>query len=418
MKKLLILFAKGFPYGRGEPFLEGEYPFYRERFDKVLIVTSCKKGEKPTRQVDESIIEVLSDYTQSRHLPSMLWGMVRMLTDKMLYRELKRLIGSGCFSLRRLYTVLMYAMCANNQAAKAHRWLKKHPEFSHAVLYSYWMYIPAYAAVRLNQKLGRRLYTVSRAHGFDVYLERHSGGYSPYHQQIYHNLDQIAVISQNGKDYLEQHYGALGKVSVHRLGAQDRQCHNPPCSRDVFRIVTCARTIPLKRLDRLVDALRLITDRPIHWTHMGGGECQQTLEAYAAEKLPHNVTAVFTGFVPNTRIYEIYAQRPFHVFINLSESEGVPVSIMEAMSFDIPVIATAVGGTPELIGVGKNGYLLPEDFEDGALVDHIRRLMDMPQEEYQALRAYSRQKFQKEYSAIPNYRGFIQHLAEKSKDIK
>ena len=48
------------------------------------------------------------------------------------------------------------------------------------------------------------------------------------------------------------------------------------------------------------------------------------------------------------------------MFINVSSTEGIPVSIMEAMSFGIPVIATAVGGTPEIVN-NENGYLLSKD---------------------------------------------------------
>ncbi len=416
--KLLILFAKGFPYGDSEPFLEIETPLYKEYFDKVLLVTLRKKGEKPTRNIDDSTIEVLPDYTRSRHLPSMLSGMMRMLTDKMFYKDLKRLIFSGSFTPGRLCSLLMYAMCANNQAAKVHRWLKKHPEFDQAVLYSYWMFIPAYAAVRLNQKLGNRLYSISRAHGFDVYMERQGeGACLPFHEQLYHRLSEVAVICEDGKRYLEARYGDLGKVSIHRLGALDHQTHNPTTNRDVLRIVTCSRTVALKRLNRLVDALRLITDRPIHWTHIGGGECQQALERYAAEKLPENVTAVFTDTVPNARIYELYAQQPFHVFVNISETEGVPVSIMEAMSFHIPVIATAVGGTAELVEERKSGFLLSKDFTDEELVNRIRQIMDMPEEVYQSFRSGAREKFQREYDAVSNYRRFLSDISEKCYDI-
>lgn len=44
-----------------------------------------------------------------------------------------------------------------------------------------------------------------------------------------------------------------------------------------------------------------------------------------------------------------YSEHPVDVFINLSTNEGVPVSIMEAISFDIPIVATDVGGTSEIV---------------------------------------------------------------------
>lgn len=411
MKKLLILFAKGFPYGTGEPFLESEAPFYREHFHRVLLVTPCKKGERPTRTVGENI-EILEDHTQSGHLPSLVLGFGRMLTDRMFYRELGHLIRRRLLSPKRLASVMLWAMCANNRAAMAHKWLKRHPEYDRAVAYSYWMYVPAYGAVRLKQRTGGAVPAMTRAHGFDVYLQRHSREYLPYHGQLYDRLDEIAVISENGKQALEGRYGAVGKVRVCHLGAWDRKGENPTVDRQVFRIVTCARTIPLKRLHRLVDALCLMTDRPIHWTHIGSGPSQESLEAYAREKLPENVTAEFAGFVPNSQIYDRYGREPYHVFVNISETEGVPVSIMEAMSFHIPVIATAVGGTPELIEEGSSGYLLPESFSDELLAQRLRQLMELPDGEYLAMRRQAREKFREEFSAQTNYQKFVAHLAE------
>lgn len=106
-----------------------------------------------------------------------------------------------------------------------------------------------------------------------------------------------------------------------------------------------------------------------------------------------------------------YAKQPFHVFVNVSETDGVPVSIMEAMSFDILVIATAVGGTPKLIEEGKNGYLLDEDFSDTDLITRIRAFMNMSEGDYAVFRKSAHHKFEREYSAIPNYRKLIEHLS-------
>lgn len=72
MKKLLILFANGFPYGNHEPFLENEIPIYKEYFEKVLLLSPCNKGETPTREVHDSLIEIIPDYTLSKDVKSIL----------------------------------------------------------------------------------------------------------------------------------------------------------------------------------------------------------------------------------------------------------------------------------------------------------------------------------------------------------
>ena len=61
--------------------------------------------------------------------------------------------------------------------------------------------------------------------------------------------------------------------------------------------------------------------------------------------------------VSNEKILDFYAEQFVDLFINLSDSEGIPVSIMEALSAGIPVLATNVGGTGECVGQ-ENGFLV------------------------------------------------------------
>ena len=63
MKRVLVLFTLEFPYGVSEPFLENEYPLYKEYFDKVLLVTNRPKAAgirgRKTREVYDPAIEIL-----------------------------------------------------------------------------------------------------------------------------------------------------------------------------------------------------------------------------------------------------------------------------------------------------------------------------------------------------------------------
>lgn len=415
MKRLLVLFAKGFPYNFSEPFLENEYPLYKEYFDKTVIITGCKRNEKPTRQISDSTVEIISDYTLSKDIFSLIETLPWLLTDKMFYREIFKLISCKKFSLKKFYALLITALCGNHRALQAYRLIKKNPEYSVDVIYGYWLNIPAYAVLRLKEKLGNSAYTVSRVHGFDLYAERNSMSYLPFQEQIYNNIDEIASISENGKKYLEDKFGDKNKVSVFRLGALDRKLSNPIESRNEFRIVSCAKVIPLKRLTKIVDALRFITDKDIIWTHIGYGKDFENLKNYANNELPENIKVDFKGYVPNSEVYDIYSTTPFHVFINVSETEGVPVSIMEAMSFGIPVIATDVGGTSELIDHEKNGFLLPADFSDSLLTDAITQLIDMSDEKYNEMKDEARKKFENDYNAIPNYTRFVEYISDRRK---
>lgn len=410
MKRTMVIFTLGFPFGAFEPFIENEYHLYKNYFDKVLIVGACEHGEKPTRQVEDDVIEVIGDETLSKDKRSLLLAFLLVLTDRMFYKEIFSLIKKRRFNLDAMYRLLVVSMCGNHRAWLARKWLKKHPECKVEMVYGYWLSIPAYATLRLAKKI-KTENTVARAHGFDLYRERHKGNYIPYQEQICSELKNIATISDNGKKYLEDIYQIDGKISVYKLGAVDKKLSNPEADRKELRIVSCARVVDVKQLDRIVDALALIEDINISWMHIGDGELFDSLQKHA-KKLGGNVKVYFTGGVANTRIYEEYATNPFHVFVNVSKSEGLPVAIMESMSFGIPAIATDVGGTSEIVEDGVNGYLLRPDFTDEELAEKIREIAKLPTEEYGKFRINAREKFEWEYNAVENNKRFLDTFAK------
>ena len=61
----------------------------------------------------------------------------------------------------------------------------------------------------------------------------------------------------------------------------------------------------------------------------------------------------------------------------------------------------------------KNGYLLPADFTNEALLAYIRLLADMSESDYVKFRQEARTKFENNYNAITNYRNFLDHLSDK-----
>jgi glycosyltransferase involved in cell wall biosynthesis len=75
---------------------------------------------------------------------------------------------------------------------------------------------------------------------------------------------------------------------------------------------------------------------------------------------------MFLGFCENDLIHEILNSTD--IFLLPSQREGLPTVILEAMSHGIPVIASDVGGIPELVQHGKTGYLAPpgdcDEFKD------------------------------------------------------
>ena len=101
------------------------------------------------------------------------------------------------------------------------------------------------------------------------------------------------------------------------------------------------------------------------------------------------------GNIPNERLLNYYRDSYYDIFLNVSTSEGLPVSIMEAMSFGIPCIATDVGGTKEIVDHTINGVLLHEDSSPERIKDAILSIANMTEDMYGLLREHARKKWEK-----------------------
>jgi len=174
----------------------------------------------------------------------------------------------------------------------------------------------------------------------------------------------------------------------------------------VLTIASCSNLVSVKRVDRMIDALSQYGGR-VHWIHFGDGPLKEELEAQA-RKLPGNIGWRFAGARPNGEIMEFYRTNYIDVFVNVSESEGVPVSIMEALSFGIPVVATDVGGTHEIVEDGENGLLLKPDFEADELMKAVNAVVEMGEN----CRRRAREIWQEKCDAEKNYREFYQQIVE------
>jgi len=127
-----------------------------------------------------------------------------------------------------------------------------------------------------------------------------------------------------------------------------------------FVIGTVARLVPAKRLDCLLEAAREVCEAvpQARFLIIGDGPLREKLERQALQLdlTPHYVR--FLGSRPD--IPELLSA--VDIFVLSSEREGLPVSLLEAMATSRPIVATQVGGIPQVIQDGYNGVLVsPHD---------------------------------------------------------
>jgi glycosyltransferase involved in cell wall biosynthesis len=138
--------------------------------------------------------------------------------------------------------------------------------------------------------------------------------------------------------------------------------------------VSIGRHVPEKGYRHLVDgAARLERTKPdVHWILVGDGELRGELEAQA-QRLGLVSHVHFTGWRDD--VAEMLALAD--VFVLPSESEGFGRVLVEAMAMGRPVVATNVGGIPDIVLDGETG-LLVEPANAAALADAVRALVDEP----------------------------------------
>lgn len=157
----------------------------------------------------------------------------------------------------------------------------------------------------------------------------------------------------------------------------------PPVERHSgpWPIVLCpARLVEVKGHRFLIEAWRLLRKRGFHgelWL-AGDGELRPQLESFArAVGLQNSIK--FLGNLPHSQLLRIYHDEPVSAVVLASTDlgngvhEGIPVGLIEAMSYGIPVVATATGGTPELVKPGTGILVPPKD--PVALADAVQKLL-------------------------------------------
>jgi glycosyltransferase involved in cell wall biosynthesis len=123
-----------------------------------------------------------------------------------------------------------------------------------------------------------------------------------------------------------------------------------------YVIGTIGRIVPVKGLDYFLSAAEVILGeiQNVHFLIVGEGPYRKHLEQMAQQKgLGKNV--IFAGHRED--VYDLL--NAMDIFVLPSFHEGVPTVLLEAMALQKPIIATDVGGVPEIITDGETGFLVP-----------------------------------------------------------
>ena len=363
--KILLVFPKYYPYTKYEVFLETELEVLSMYFDKIYVFP---RVHSPILRTLQKNIIVIDEFNKENNLIN------HNFFDKIWLLKVSAIETFSNFSINfiRKFRENYSFLSSKFKETKHLKNVMSNLGISNAMIYSVWFNDWATVLSIAKQKKYINNF-VSRAHGYDLFHFRRSENYIPFQYFNIKNVTKVVCISNAGKTYLKERYPKYkNKVLSSYLGVQDKGT-NPFPNPETLKIVSVSNINEVKRIHLIIESLKLTTSN-ISWTHFGDGPLfNEILEK--ANTLPTNVKYEFKGRVSSDELMDYYKKNPVHSFVFSSSTEGIPVAIQEAISFGIPIIATNVGGVPEIVKP-EWGILLKSNFEPVELKNILEKFID------------------------------------------
>jgi glycosyltransferase involved in cell wall biosynthesis len=196
------------------------------------------------------------------------------------------------------------------------------------------------------------------------------------------NLDLYITVSQQDRqsllrsniaeDQIELIYNAvdLDPRMVREDSEEIRKKYG--LSQDSVVCTAVGRLVPVKGYDILVDAIGLMAGRipGLVCLIVGEGECRDSLKNQIADYGLQECVRLI-GFQDRSTILSIL--KASDIFVMPSRYEGTPVALLEAAGMACPILASSIGGIPELVKSGEHALLVPPE-NSIALADGLEKL--------------------------------------------
>lgn len=402
----VAIITSTFPYGVGEQFFEAELPHWVNSGHEVWLLpmrsTEAARPIPSQVQVDDSL-SVLDTF---RRKGGPL-DLVHALTDRSTLREVADMLRTRTLTLRGVAEIISTEAQVRSLRTRIRKVVTSHGGFD--AVYAYWHGPAAYAAAAEAARGTAIGKTVARAHRVDLLEETRPSGHHPRKRHYQNMIHTHAPISDMAATYLTRTYGVdPDRISVARLGVSIPDGSSNPSPVGTLQILSTSYVTPIKRVPSILRAVDLAAESlpstRVEWTHLGSGPDFDELTRSICDLSSQNVTATLLGQVDHDSVLEYMRSHPVDLFVNFSTSEGVPVSIMEAMVHGIPAIAPNIGGISELV-TSECGALLPED---ATTEDLAKTIVDMAATcKDPSIRSNAAERIRELYDAEANFRQFI-----------
>jgi glycosyltransferase involved in cell wall biosynthesis len=402
-KDTLVLYTSQFPCGSGEPFLRNEFAELVQKFKKIFILplqygTTTEIPSYPNVEVLNSNENSEGPSNASLFLKN-FFLIVNITLFELIHTKTKSIF------LKHWRQFNSYLLNSLRLSMKMEKILMKH-NVTDAIHYSFWMNEWA-LSLALLKKQNKIPDFVFRANGFDLYDEQTKYNYVPYRSFIYSQAKRMFAVSKKASEHMRSFGVNEERITHSYFGTEDLSISKfDPNSK--FTILTCSDLRAIKRVHLMVDILNHIPF-PVKWVHHGHTGNASALLNEKLKNLDPNVEFEMHERKENySDVLKFIKDHHFNLFVLLSETEGLPVSLIEAAGFGIPLLATDVGGVSEVLNK-DNGILIPKKFD---AKDVAAKIIDFRKSDHNTIefRKKIREDWEKHFSAKSNYELFYKEI--------
>ncbi|MBS3912903.1 MAG: glycosyltransferase [Bacteroidetes bacterium] len=284
--------------------------------------------------------------------------------------------------------------------------------FENISAYAFWFYDSFFLA-NLKKQFPT-ITAVNRAHGGDIYEGQSTlAKFVLLRKMELKYLDRVVTVAKDGATYLQNRYPEFAhKISYNYLGILGGDTINP-FPQQGFTIVTCSHVRDVKRVDKIAEVI-LNLDFPVTWYHIGNENKSEIVNDISVERYwnvrdrlfsKSNLKFIPKGNCSREEIFQFYETVPVNLFLSLSFTEGLPISMVEAISFGIPILATDVGGCREIVNE-ETGVLVEVDMENEEIIKSIEHFRDSKWNKPE-IRKGIKQFWAENFDAEKNYKNMV-----------
>ena len=182
----------------------------------------------------------------------------------------------------------------------------------------------------------------------------------------------IITPSQHLKNFIDK-IGFDKNIFVINNGVNIEQHNKVVLENNIIQLLVVSRLVSQKNIDSIIKAVKVMENENIILNIVGDGSEINNLKLLV-KKYELDKKINFIGKIENTKLNEYLKNAD--IFIQASNYEGLPHSILEAINYEIPILSTEVGGCSAILNKGERGYIIPMPVSEVEISEGIRTIIN------------------------------------------